>query len=451
MIKRKIDAFIADFYKTQNHALMITGARQIGKTFSIRRFGETFEHFIEINFIENTLASAALKNATSAKDFLLKLSTLTTTPLIPHKTLIFLDEIQECPEAVSMIKFLVEEGSYRYILSGSLLGVELKDLRSEPVGFLSIKEMFPLDLEEFVRAIGLSAEVLATLKKSWDDEIPVDNYIHLKMMELFRLYLIVGGMPAAVVAYLESNNLQKVLAVHKDIITMYKRDISKYDKSNKLQIQKIFDLIPPELNDKNKRFFLRSLRDKMRFNKLEDSFLWLTNAGVAIAAYNVEEPRAPLLLAQSSKLFKLFSSDVGLLAAQYANGIQLQILQGDKAINYGSVYENFVAQELHTHNLKPYYYNSKKRGELDFVVEINGEVVPIEVKSGKDYNRHRALSNILDCKDYSFPKAIVFTNDNLKKDGPIVYTPIYMTMFLAQPPSPVSYYKINLDGVNKRH
>ncbi len=449
MIQRKIDTFIHDFYANPKRALMITGARQIGKTFSIRQFGKTFSSFVEINFIENTLAVEALKNASNAKDFLLKLSTLTTTPLVPGKTLIFFDEVQACPEVVSMIKFLIEEGSYHYILSGSLLGVELKDLRSEPVGYLSIKEMFPLDFEEFCLALGLSKDVLSILKTAWDTTSPVDDYIHLKMLELFRLYLIVGGMPAAIMAYLESNNLQNVLAIQQDIVKMYKRDISQYDKSRKLQIEKIFDLIPPELNDKNKRFVLKSLREKMRFNTIEDSFLWLTGAGVAIAVYNIEEPRTPLLLSQSSKLFKLFSSDVGLLASQYAGGIQLQILQGAKAINYGAIYENFVAQELYAHNLKPYYYNSKKRGELDFVIELNGEVIPIEVKSGKDYNRHRALSNILNCKDYTLSKPIVFTNDNLKKEGAIIYAPIYMVMFLLPPPNPISYYKIDLNGLEK--
>ncbi len=446
MIERKIDAFIHAFYQNPKRALMITGARQIGKTYSIREFGKTFEHFVEINFIENKLATDALKNATTAKDFLLKLSTLTTTQLVPHKTLIFFDEVQACPEVVSMIKFLIEEGSYHYILSGSLLGVELKDLRSEPVGYLSIKEMFPLDFEEFVLALGLSETVLSVVKTAWETTTPVDDYLHLKMLELFRLYLVVGGMPAAVVSYLETNNVQNVLATQQDIVKMYKRDISQYDKSRKLQIERIFDLIPPELNEKNKRFILKSLKDKIRFNTLEDSFLWLTGAGVAIAVYNVEEPRAPLILAQSSKLFKLFSNDVGLLAAQYADGIQLQILQGVKAINYGSIYENFVAQELHAHGLKPYYYNSKKRGELDFVIEVSGAVLPIEVKSGKDYNRHRALSNVLDCKDYTLPKALVFTNENLKQDGAIVYAPIYMTMFLTQPENAISYYKVDLEG-----
>ncbi len=447
MIKRKIDAFIEEFYANQKHALMITGARQIGKTFSIRQFGKTFEQFVEINFIENTLAADALKSASSAKDFLLRLSTLTTVPLMPHKTLVFFDEVQACPEVVSMVKFLVEEGSYRYILSGSLLGVELKDLRSVPVGYLRVKEMFPLDFEEFVWALGLSADVVGSLRTAWEKTARVDDFIHRKMMELFRLYLVVGGMPAAVVAYLESNNLQNVLAVQQEIVAMYKRDISQYDKSRKLQIEKIFDLIPPELNEKNKRFVLNSLKEKMRFNTVADSFVWLTSAGVALAVYNIEEPRVPLLLARASKLFKLFSNDVGLLAAQYANGIQLQILQGAKAINYGSVYENFVAQELYAHGLAPYYYNSKKRGELDFVVEMNGAVLPIEVKSGKDYNRHRALSNILDCKDYALPKAIVLTNDNLKKDGAIVYAPIYMTMFLAPSPILAPTYIINLDGL----
>ncbi|MCQ2290782.1 MAG: ATP-binding protein [Muribaculaceae bacterium] len=447
MIGRHIDAYIEDYYKTSNNALLITGARQIGKTYSIRKFGEKWKCFVEINFIEDEDAALLFKSAKSTDELLLRLSTITDKKLEKGRTLIFFDEVQSCPEIVTAIKFLVEDGSYRYILSGSLLGVELKDLRSEPVGYMDVKEMFPLDIEEFVKAVGIGDNVINHLRESWENLHPVDEFIHKKMMELFRLYLIVGGMPAAVVKYMETNNIKRVMDVQKGIIAMYKRDIAKYAPSNKLAINEIFDLIPPELDAKNKRFILKNLNENAKYERFHNSFLWLKNAGVAIPVYNVEEPKQPLLLARSRNLLKLFLCDVGLLAAMYAEGIQMRVLRGDSGINHGSIYENLVAQELIAHGIVPYYYNSKKRGEVDFVVSLDGGVLPIEVKSGKDYARHRALANIMQCKDYDTRKAIVLCNDNLFIDDSVVYMPIYMTMFMHRDESAPTEYKIDLSGI----
>lgn len=447
MIKRKISRFISDYYKNNRNALLITGARQIGKTFSIREFGRSFKTFVEINFVETPEAIEIFKGAKSSNDILLRLSALTTTPLIKGETLIFFDEVQKCPEIVTAIKFLVDEGSYRYILSGSLLGVELKDLRSEPVGYMGIKDMYPIDFEEFISYIGINENIISTLRQAWEQRIPVDQLIHTKMTELFRLYLIVGGMPAVVSKYLETNNLQEVMTIQQDIIRLYKRDIAQYDPNNKLYIEEIFNLIPPELNAKNKRFILKRLNENAKFERYQNSFLWLTNAGVALPVYNVEEPKTPLLLARSRNLFKLFQNDIGLLAAQYAEGIQLRIIKGDKDINYGSIYENAVAQEFAAHGITPYYYNNKKRGELDFVIELNGRVVPIEVKSGKDYEVHRALSNIMDCGEYDLPEAIILTNDNLQVVNKFIYAPIYMTMFIERNNDAPAFYKIDLSGL----
>lgn len=444
MLKRKIDNYLMNYYRKTGNALLITGARQVGKTYSIREFGKTFKSFIEINFIENPDAVGLFKDAKGSADILMRLSIITNTPMIKGDTLIFFDEVQECPDIVTAIKFLVDEGSYRYVLSGSLLGVELKDLRSVPVGYMGVKEMFPLDFEEFITCGGISANVIATVKDAWKKRTPVDGFIHNKMMELFRLYLIVGGMPAAVSKYLESNNLQDVLAVQQEIIRLYKKDIAKYDPNNKLYIEEIFNLIPPELNAKNKRFILKRLNENAKYERYENSFLWLKNAGVAIPVYNVEEPKVPLLLARSRNLLKLFLNDIGLLAAQYANGIQMRIIKGDKDINFGSIYENAVAQELVAHGLEPYYYNSKKRGEIDFVIENNGKVLPIEVKSGKDYVYHRALSNIMDCDEYNLTEALVLDNDNLTVDGRITYVPVYMVMFMVKSDPSVTQYRVDI-------
>lgn len=447
MLRRKIDDYIRNYYSTTRNALLVTGARQIGKTFSIRQFGKTFKSFVEINFIEMPDAVELFKGAKSSNDILLRLSAIATTPLIKGETLIFFDEVQQCPDIVSAIKFLVDDGSYRYILSGSLLGVELKDLRSEPVGYMGVKDMFPLDFEEFISCIGINDSIIRSLHDAWLNHTAVDEFVHGKIMELFRLYLVVGGMPAAVNKYIESNNLQEVMTVQQDIIRLYKRDIAQYDPNNKLYIEDIFNLIPPELNAKNKRFVLKRLNEHAKFDRVESGFLWLTNAGVALPVYNVEEPKMPLLLARSRNLFKLFQSDIGLLASQYAEGIQMRIIKGDKDINFGSIYENAVAQELVAHGITPYYYNNKKRGELDFVIELNGKVLPVEVKSGKDYETHRALSNIMDCKEYDLPEAIVFNNDNLHVVDNIVYAPIYMAMFLEKNNVAPTFYKVDISGL----
>lgn len=451
MITRKISNDLQCFlHDPKKKALLITGARQVGKTYSIREFGQqNFDSFIELNFLENSSAKALFENAQNSKELLLRLSLIADGDLIPGKTLIFLDEVQECKEIVTAIKFLVEEGSYRYILSGSLLGVELKDIRSIPVGYMDIVELYPLDFEEFALANKVSPHIIQTLRDSFIHRTPVDSVIHEKMIELFRLYLVIGGMPAVVEQYLNSNNLREVLRIQQSIIALYKKDIAKYDPKNKLYIEDIYTLIPSELNAKNKRFILKNLNENFRFSKFSNSFLWLKEAGVALPTFCVDEPTAPLLLSKSKNLFKLFLSDVGLLAAMYMDGIQLKILNHEKDINFGSIYENAAAQELKAHGFDLYYFNSKKQGELDFLIEYNGNVLPIEIKLGKDYTKHAALNNVLENNAYDIPEAFVFHNGNVSISGKVVYYPIYMLMFVQKEKLPDDFiYRLDL-GVLK--
>ena len=433
MIARKIEQILEEFYeKEEKKALLVTGARQIGKTFSIREFGKRYSSFVEINFLENKTACSLFEKAENSEDILLRLSMIAEVPLVPGETLIFLDEVQECKEIVTAIKFLVEEGSYRYVLSGSLLGVDLKDIRSVPVGYMDIVEMYPLDFEEFAVANGVSERVLRALEDAFTQEKEVDSLIHDKMMELFRLYLIVGGMPAVVTKYLTTNNLREVVKEQKSILEAYKKDISKYDPENKLYLEDIFELIPSELNSKNKRFILKSLNENFKFSRYSNSFVWLKDAGVALPAFCAEEPRCPLLLSKATNLFKLFLSDVGLLAAMYMDNIQIKVLNREKDINFGAIYENAVAQELKAHGFDLYYFNSKKQGELDFLIEQGGEVLPLEIKSGKDYTKHAALSHVLENEDYQISKAYVFHNGNVSRKGKVLYAPVYMLMFVKK-------------------
>lgn len=451
MLTRTVDRILIDHFKISKTALLIEGARQIGKTFSIRQFGKKFKTYIEINFIEQPEAISLFKDLSNTKDFLARLSLFTKQKLIKRDTLIFFDEVQICPEVITYIKFLVDEGSYNYILSGSLLGIEINDLRSVPVGYLTIKRMFPLTFREFALNLGLNSSILENLETSFKEKKPVDDFIHKKMMELFRVYLVVGGMPAAVNRYIETNNLNEVIDIQNQIVNLYKKDITQYDKNNKLAIAQIFELIAPQLNSQNKRFIIKDIKSGVKFDRYENSFLWLKDAGFALPVYNVETPKIPLKLSKSRSLFKLFMSDVGLLASEYSQGIQLKIISGDDKLNYGAIFENYIAQELTACEHDLYYYNNKKRGELDFLIEYDGEVLPIEVKSGKDYKVHRALSNIMDCGEFNLNRALIFNNSNLKVEGKLTYAPIYMAMFLKQEINDEdSIYKIDLSELNKR-
>ena len=448
MLYRKIEKELYTFYESEDtKALMITGARQVGKTTTIEETGKkAFKHFIEINFIENEEAKKLFQDTLDTESILIRISALANQDLVPNETLIFFDEVQVCKEIVTEIKFLVKDGRYKYILSGSLLGTELQDIRSFPVGYMDILQMYPLDLEEFAMANGVSNMVMRALRECFMEYHPVDSLIHEKMMELFRLYLIVGGMPNAVNEFLKTNDLRRVNQIQQAIVRLYKKDITQYDPNNKFLIEDIFDLIPSELNAKNKRFIMKNIKADFKFKRYYESFLWLKNAGVALPVYSVSEPKIPLLLSKQVNYFKLFLNDVGLLASMSMDNVQIKILKKEKDINFGSIYENMAAQELSAHGFDLYYFNSKKQGELDFVMEENSLVVPIEIKSGKDYKRHHALSSVLNNSEYEIEKAYVFYNGNVEKMEKILYLPIYMLMFIEKEKFPDSFiYKPNLD------
>ena len=454
MLSRKLDNIIERHYANNKSALLLKGARQVGKTSAIRKYAtEQKMNLIEINFYEDDSACNIFKGSQNAKDVLLRISAHTKKKTSLPNTMIFFDEVQKCPEVITWIKFLVDEGSCKYALSGSLLGVELKGVESVPVGYMSVKEVFPLDIEEFSRCLGLSDEVLTSVAEAFEKRSPVDDIVHASLIKMVYLYLVVGGMPAAVQAYVDTNDLNVVEEKQKEILDLYKWDISQYDPDKKLEINEIFNLIPSELDAKNKRFILKNLNEHARFSRYENSFLWLKNAGVAIPTLNIQEPTFSFKLNELRNLFKLFQNDVGLLTSQYASGIQLQLLQGEVKQNYGAIYENLVAQELYCHGFggddhELHYFNSKKQGELDFVIAQNGKVIPIEVKSGKDYERHNALSNVLANDDYNIDFAYVLTNDNLHVEGKRIYMPIYMLMFIKKSPAPANQiFKFDLHNL----
>ena len=436
MLKRKIEEVLEQFYNdTSRKALLLTGARQVGKTFSVREFGKShYEVFVEFNFIKDKEAGNIFRNVSDERDILLHISALTKTRLVPGNTLIFFDEVQVCPEAVTYIKFLVEEGGFRYILSGSLLGVELKDIRSAPVGYMNEVQMFPLDFEEFIRANGIGDDVIAHLREAFEGHQSPDPVIHARMMRYHALYLITGGMPAIVQKYIDTNDLQQVYNEQRAIVRQYLRDITQYDDRLKMRLRYIYSLIPSELNKQNKRFFLKNTSERGRFDRTEADFVWLKEAGVAIPVFNVDEPKIPLELAKKANLFKFFLNDVGLLCSLYSDGIQLKLLNGETDMNFGAVYENYVAQELAAHGFEPiYYYSSKKHGKVDFLVETDGSVLPIEAKSGKNYTAHAALDNLMSDSGFGIPAAwVVNKSGEVAQHGRITYLPIYYLMFLER-------------------
>ena len=447
---RKAKSKLINWKATSNKALLVTGARQVGKTYIIREFlKEEFgeDNFIEFNLIENELAKTTIENSSNSEDLLFRLSVLTNKNMIKGKTIIFLDEVQVCSNIITAIKFLVEDGSFRYILSGSLLGTELKDIKSIPVGYMDSFQMYPLDFEEFLIANGLNTNVLDRLKTNFEKLTPVDKIVHSKLIDMFHLYLIVGGMPSVVKKYLETNNLKDVVEEQNNINRFYRQDISKYDENNNLYIKDIFDLIPSELNNQNKRFIMKNLNENIKFNRYENSFLWLKDAGVALPVYCADEPKTPLILSKSRNLFKLFHCDVGLLASMYMdNNLQIKILNKDKDINFGSIYENAIAEELVSKGFDLYYYKNNKVGEIDFLIENKGVVIPLEIKSGKNYKRHNALDNLL-VDNVDIPKAYIFSNNNVEVDGNKVYLPIYMIMFFEKDQIKDMKYKVDLSNL----
>lgn len=431
---RKDSITIEEWIKNSNKALLVTGARQIGKTWLIRDEIEKSGYTkFEINFIDQPDMVHYLDAEMSADEFLVKLRMIMPEDCKPHETIVFFDEIQKCPEIVTKIKFLVDEGSFKYVMSGSLLGVELKGIASAPVGYLSVLRMYPMDFEEFMIANLVSKATLEMLKDKFETVRPVDEFIHQKLLALFFVYLIVGGMPDAVKTYIATKDIREVDKIQRDIVTQYKEDFSQYESEDKkLKLISIYDIIPAELNKQNKKFVFTMLDKELKFDRYENSFLWLKDAGVALPVYNVEAPVIPLLASKSSNVFRLFSSDIGLLTSAYPAATKIELINKNGEVNNGAHFENAVAQQLLCNGFELYFCKKKNIGELDFLIEMEGKVVPIEVKSGKAYRTHKALDHFMNVSDYHIEKAYVFSTGNVEEDGNVTYLPIYMCYLVKE-------------------
>ena len=432
MLKRKAYDRLLEWKKEKKKkALCIIGARQIGKTTVVRQFAqENYEYFVEINFLLDDKVSAIFSGALDANTIITNLTAYVQKPMEAGKTLILFDEIQECPNARTAIKFLVEDGRYDYVETGSLLGVRYKEVKSYPVGFEEIYRMYPIDFEEYLWANGVQESTIQYLKTCFSKREEVSESVHNILTKLFLSYIVVGGMPQVVQTYVDTHDIGKVVANQNELLELYRLDIAKYAKGNdKIKIKSIYDSIPSQLNDKNRRFILKSIDEHGRQNRYENSFEWLADAGVALPCFNVTEPQPPLQLNAKHNLFKLFMGDTGLLCAACMENIQFDVLQGNLDVNLGSILENIMAQAIKGNGYDLHYYDSKKIGEIDFVIQNGTKVDLLEIKSGKDFKKHPAVNKVMDIPSWNFGKVLVFCKGNIEKDGDVVYLPWYMIMF----------------------
>lgn len=436
---RKIKTFIMDYLKSdKKKILIIDGARQIGKSYIIRETGtELFENYIEINLLEDSLNNRYFENTKSTADFYLQLSMIAGSKLKEkNNTLVFLDEIQAYPHLLTLLKFLNQENRFTYIASGSLLGGTLSQTSSIPMGSIEVKHMYPMDFEEFLIANNFGETAISALKEKFINKESLEENLHNNMFTLFKKYLLSGGLPDAVKTFIETNNIVTVRTIQNQIHEYYGMDASKYDLEHKLKIKRIFDMIPSSLENKKKRLIVQDIENKKgkRFSNYQDEFDYLINAGIALEVKAVSNPVFPLDEHSGKNLLKLYLNDVGILSSiLYANNIRA-ILDSEKNINLGTVYEAAVAQELKAHGKNLFYYDNKAKGEVDYLINDYDSlsILPIEVKSGKDYYIHSALNCFLQNKDYNISKAIVLSNERriYTDENGITYLPIYFVMFL---------------------
>ena len=438
MLERKFTTVLEQFLKEkQDKILLVNGARQIGKSYLIRYVGKRlFTNFVEINLKEDKEGEKVFASVRTTNDLYIRLSNYYPNPLGDKSdTLVFLDEIQSYPHLMTMLKFLNQEGRYRFIASGSQLGVALAQTPSVPLGSVEIRQMYPLDFEEFLWATGIGKEWIADVEEQYKKEESLDENTHNLLLKRFQYYLLVGGLPEAINKYLEDRNMVRVRQVHHDIHELYRIDASQYDEENKLKIRRIYDLIPSNLESKKKRIVYKQIENKKgkHFSDYADEFEYLSNSGVALEVLAISNPRFPLMESEQKRLVKLYLNDVGLLT-YLLYGLNVNaVLQDIKSINLGTVYESVVAQELQTHGFALHYYDNKKKGEVDFLVDDYErlQVLPLEIKSGKDYTEHSALTKFLEASEYGIGRAVVFSNERkiYQKKG-TTYLPIYYCMFL---------------------
>lgn len=440
MLYRKIASKIESFLKSEKkRMLVVSGARQVGKSYIIREVGmRLYSNFIEVNMEEDKQSNRLFENARTVEDFMIALSTIAGAKMKDsEKTLVFIDEIQAYSHLLTLAKFLVEDGRFTYIASGSQLGIALKTTQSIPIGSIELLSMYPLDFEEFLIANGVGELLINEMRRKFEAKEALNESLHMKVMDYFRKYLLVGGMPSAVNTYLSEHNMVSVRNIHRDISLLYKNDAAKYESESlrKLKIQRIYNMVPSNLEKVKKRIVAKDIELKKgkRMADYQDEFEYLISSGITLEVQAISKPSYPLVENSGKNLLKLYMSDIGLLTGILYHNDVLPIMNDKCGVNLGSVYENVVAQELKAHGFKLYYYDNKKNGEVDFLIDSVDllSVLPIEVKSGKDYYIHTALNNLLKVDEYKISNGIVFSNEEkVYNNGNVIYMPIYYVMFL---------------------
>lgn len=439
MLYRKITKRVEQYLSADSdRMLMVDGARQIGKSYIIRHVGQRmFPNYIEINMEEDKLGDRIFAQARTTKDFYMALSVVAGDKMKEREnTLVFIDEIQAYDHLLTLVKFLMQEKKFTYIASGSLLGVTLKKTQSVPMGSLDVEHMYPMDFEEFLIANGVGTTAIDAMRECFNGLEALSESMHNKMLDLFKKYLIVGGLPKAVETFIDSRNIVEIRSVQNEVHDLYEVDCTKYEDEHnrRLKIRRIYEMVPSTLENKKKRVVIKDIENKSwkRADSYIEEFDYLTSAGITLEVKAICKPSYPLIENSGKNLLKLYLNDVGILSALYYRNNIKAIIDDIRSINLGSVYETVVAQELKAHGYNLYYYDNKKNGEVDFLIDDadNLSNIPLEIKSGKDYSIHSALTRFLAMDEYNIKKAYVLSNERkVYSDGGITYIPIYYVMF----------------------
>lgn len=469
MLKRRISDTLKIWKGTPNHKpLVIMGIRQCGKTFIAQHFAnENYKKVVYINFIKQPEFIMAFLGSKAVDDILLNLSTLIKdVTFTPGDTCFIFDEIQECPEARTSLKFFKEDGRFDVIATGSLLGVQgygddkkkqrrklvlNQDLgiNSVPVGSEDIIEMYPLDFEEFLWANGINEEIIEALKRFYREEIPVPAGIHVAMRKLLNLYVAIGGLPEPINAFLNTNNMNEVGKAYKSILKEYRDDMVKYapDK-DKPHIRECFNSIPKQLAKENKKFQYSKIKPGGRSENYLGSLQWLEDAGIICRCYNTDITGLPMEGNAKDNVFKVYLADIGLLVEMLGPSTRADILQGNLGGFKGAIYENLMADTLHKKAQNLYYFQKDSGLELDFLVRMNGECVPLEVKakSAKSKSAKTVLSHP---EKYQVKHIIKFGDYNIGRDGTLLTLPNYMQFLLDLEPEKVVLEKIDTDELTR--
>lgn len=432
MLNRKVIKSLEKWYESANKkAALLTGARQVGKTTAIREFAKRhYRHFVEVNFVKRPVARQAFDGDLDTTTIVANLSAMGFGPFIEKETLVFFDEIQECPNARTAIKFLVEEHRYDFIESGSLLGINYKEVPSYPVGFEQEFSLFPLDFEEFLWAKGIGEDTVALLRQAFEKQSPLPEFIHDQISKYFREYLVVGGMPEVVQTYVDHDDFGLTMEAQRSILTTYRSDISKYAGKDQTLVKRVFDAIPSELGKQDKRFVLADIERGASRRKYEDPTQWLIDAGIAYYSFNTSAFELPFEATENRKLYKLYMVDTGLLSRMLLKGLQFNVMRGEMDINEGALAENSVACAMSANAIPLHYYDRKSKQELDFIIKENEAISIVEVKSGDDFKRHASLDAAIRAHKEKIGRSIVLCKSNVFEEDSIVYLPLYMAMFL---------------------